>query len=404
MYDYIIVGAGISGLLAASKIGKRYPKAKIAVMEAYGTPGGRIQSYRKDELHWEKGAGRIHSTHKMVNELVEKYGLTKIKIPEATAWLSNGELTNNHWPSIATVIIDSFSQFSKQELQLHTLKELMDKVLKGDVIRKMISQFAYTSEITSLRADIALESLRKELGPINGYFYTLAEGIQALTDNLMKDAEAAGVKFFYNHRLTSIDDTKLHFTVEKVSKTFSAKKVILAIHSEGLKGLPSFKNLPILKKIKMNPLLRIYGVFAKPWFEGVRTVTDSPLRHVIPISVKTGTIMTSYTDGEDTKFWMNILKRYGEKGVSKRIIEESEALFQTKIPEPHIFKMYYWKEGCSYWLPGLYDVDEYSKAIMQPFPIKNPNIFVCGESYAANQCWVESALEHTNEMLNRYIL
>lgn len=404
MYDYIIVGAGISGLLAASKIGKRYPKAKIAVMEAYGTPGGRIQTYRKDGVQWEKGAGRIHSTHKMVNELVEKYGLTKIKISDQTNWLSGNTSESNHWPSISTVIIESFSQFSKQELQLHTLKELMDKVLKGDAVRKMISQFAYTSEITSLRADIALESLRKELGPITGYFYTLAEGIQALTDNLMKEAEAEGVKFFFGHRLISIEDIKLHFTVNKVNKIFTAKKVILAIHSEGLKGLPSFKNLPVLKKIQMNPLLRIYGAFPRTWFDKVRTITDSPLRHVIPINPTKSTIMTSYTDGEDTKFWMSILKREGEKGVSKRIIEESEALFQTKIPEPHIFKMYYWKEGCSYWLPGIYDVHEFSKAIMQPFPIKNPNIFVCGESYAVNQCWIESALEHTNEMLKRFIV
>jgi protoporphyrinogen oxidase len=371
-------------------------------MEAYGTPGGRIQSYRKDGLSWEKGAGRIHSSHKMVNALVDKYGLTKIKIPEATAYLSDGVSTNNHWPAIATVIIESFSQFSKQELQLHTLEELLTKVLKGDTVLKMISQFAYTSEITSLRADLALESLRSELGAGTG-FYTLAEGIQAITDNLMKEAEETGVKFFFNHRLTSIEhglQTKLHFS--KVE--FSAKKVILAIHSEGLKGLAPFKNLPILKKIQMNPLLRIYGAFSEPWFENIqRTVTDSPLRHVIPINRKKGTIMTSYTDGEDTKFWMNILKRYGEKGVSKRIIEESEELFQKKIPEPHIFKMYYWKEGCSYWLPGLYDVHEYSKAIMQPL-VKNPNIFVTGESYAVNQCWVESALEHTTEMLNRYIL
>lgn len=404
MYDYIIVGAGISGLLAATKISKRYPKAKIAVMEAYGTPGGRIQSYRKDGLSWEKGAGRIHSSHTMVNQLVAKYGLTKIKISDQTNWRADQTSEPNHWPAIATVIIESFSQFSKQELQLHTLEGLLNKVLKGDTVLKMISQFAYTSEITSLRADLALESLKKELGPVKGYFYTLAEGLQSITDNLMKEAEAAGVKFFFNHRLTSLEhglQTKLHFS--KVE--FSAKKVILAIHSDGLKGLAPFKNLPILKKIQMNPLLRIYGVFPLPaWFEGIpRTVTPAPLRHVIPINPKKGTIMTSYTDGEDTKFWMNILKRYGEKGVSERIIQESEELFQKKIPEPHIFKMYYWKEGCSYWLPGLYDVHEYSKAIMQPL-VKNPNIFVTGESYAVNQCWIESALEHTTEMLNRYIL
>ena len=393
-YDYIIVGAGISGLLAASKISKRYPKAKVAVMEAYGSLGGRVQSYRKDGLSWEKGAGRIHSSHKMVKDLVNKYGLTPVKIPDSTS----------SWPAIASIIIESCSKLSKQELQLNTLKEILNKVLNPKTVKHMLSQFPYTSEISSLRADLALESFRKELGVSTGYFYTLAEGLQALTDNLAAEAK---VKYFFDHRLTSFKygtPTTLIFSTKEDTVEFTAKKVILAIHSEGLKGISQFKNLPILKKITMNPLLRIYGVFPSPWFSQIpRTVTDSPLRHVIPINAKKGTIMTSYTDGEDTKFWMKILKNQGEKGVSKRIINELEELFQQKIPEPEIFKMYYWKEGCSYWLPGLYDVHEYSKAIMQPLP-KNPNIFVCGESYAVSQCWVESALEHTNEMLNRYIL
>jgi len=405
MYDYVIVGAGISGLLAATKISKRYPKAKIALAEAYEDAGGRIQTYKKKDiswkqgLQWEKGAGRIHSTHMMVGELVKKYGLTPVKIPDETSF--EGE--KGMWPTIATIIIDSFSQFSQKELQLHTLEQLMNKVLNGDTVRRMISQFAYTSEICSLRADIALEALRKELGPIRGHFYTLAEGIQSITDKMKDEALAAGVTFFFGHRLTSIQGDTLHFKFQRTSVTLKARKIILAIHSDALKGLPQFKNLPILKKIVMNPLLRIYGVFPIPaWFEGIsRTVTDSPVRHVIPISTKTGTIMTSYTDGEDTKFWMNILKQYGEEGVSKRIIQESEKLFNKKIPEPHVFKMYYWKEGCSYWLPGLYDVHEYSKSIMH---LKNSNIYVCGESYAVNQCWIESALGHTQEMLERYIL
>lgn len=398
-YDYIIVGAGISGLLSATKIAKRYPKAKIAIMEAYGSAGGRIQSYNKEGLHWEKGAGRIHSSHTMVNALIKKYGLTPVKIPDSTG----------SWPAIAAVIVNAFSKLSKQELQLHTLEQLLNKVTTADTVKNMTSHFAYTSEISSLRADLALESLTNELGADTG-FYTIAEGLQAITDKMAKEAEAeAKVKFFFNHRLTSLEHgliTKLNFTTEKTKVQFTAKKVILAIHSEGLKGLAAFRGLPILKKIAMNPLLRIYGGFPTPaWFEGIpRTITSSPLRDIIPISTKAGTIMTSYTDGEDTKFWMSILKRYGEKGVSKRIIQESEALFKRKIPEPHVFKMYYWKEGCSYWLPGLYDVHEYSRAIMQPLPLKNPNIFVCGESYAVTQCWVESALEHTSKMLERYIL
>jgi hypothetical protein len=85
-------------------------------------------------------------------------------------------------------------------------------------------------------------------------------------------------------------------------------------------------------------------------------------------------------------------------------VEESEKLFKIKIPEPHLFKMYYWKDGCSYWLPGLYDVKEASEKIMNPLPLSHPNVYVCGESYSTNQAWIESALEHADDMLQRYIL
>ena len=114
--------------------------------------------------------------------------------------------------------------------------------------------------------------------------------------------------------------------------------------------------------------------------------------------------MTSYTDAKDTEFWMTIYKKYGEEALSKRIIQESEKLFNIKIPEPHLFKIYYWKDGCSYWLPGLYDVKEASERMMNPLPLSHPNVYVCGESYSTNQAWIESALEHTDAMLERYIL
>jgi monoamine oxidase len=411
-YDYVIVGAGISGLLCAIKIAKKFPNAKIAVTEMYPNAGGRIQTYNKDGIHWEKGAGRIHSSHTHVNELVKHYGLTKIEIPNNTQWLSEGHSPEkNLWPTIARIIVDSFSKFEQSELQLHTLEQLMDKVLQGQLIRRMLSKFAYTSEVTSLRADLALQSLNKELGDGTGHFYVLAEGLQAITDNMKEDAIKLGVTFLYKYRLVSIGKadayTSLNYTVDKKLKLqLKAKKVILAIHSEGLKGISLLKNLPILKKITMKPLLRIYSVFPTPaWFESIpRTITDSPLRHIIPISTKTGAIMSSYTDSDDTRFWMNIYNNYGEKAVLKKIIKESEILFQKKIPEPHIFKLYYWKEGCSYWLPGLYNVHDYSRKIMRPIPLVNANIYICGESYAVNQAWVESALSHTTEMLETYIL
>jgi hypothetical protein len=150
----------------------------------------------------------------------------------------------------------------------------------------------------------------------------------------------------------------------------------------------------------MKPLLRTYGVFRNPWFEGMpRTITDSPLRHIIPIDERT--IMTSYTDADDTIRLKKIYDKGGDDALSQYIVTELRELFPDRdIETPIFFKSHYWKYGCSYWLPGLYDPKEESDAIMSPFP----NVFVCGESYSLKQAWVEGALEHAEQMLQKHIL
>jgi monoamine oxidase len=412
-YDFIIVGAGIAGLYSALKITTAFPKARVALIEMDKFLGGRIQTYHKGTVQFEKGAGRIHSSHALVNSLVAHYGLTKIKIPseEVAEWHPmSTQVTKNMWSSLATYIVSILHKLEKSILQTHTLEQILYSTMDGQKAKTMLNRFAYTSELNTLRADIALESLSNELGGRQGYFYVVKEGLGSIVDHMVQDLKGK-VDIFTEHRLVSLttkDKVNLNFTQgkNKVQKTFKATKAILAIHSDALKGIALFKNLPILKHLSMTPLLRIYGVFPKPaWFADIpRTITDSPLRNVIPISAASGTIMTSYTDNKDTKFWMDILKNEGEKAVSDRIISESEKLFNRSIPKPTFFKMCHWKHGCSYWLPGLYDVREESRRIMQPIPLAHPNIFVCGESYAVNQAWIESALSHADDMLQRFIL
>jgi hypothetical protein len=152
----------------------------------------------------------------------------------------------------------------------------------------------------------------------------------------------------------------------------------------------------------MTPLLRTYAVFPTPaWFKDMpRTITNSPLRHIIPINPNKGTIMISYTDGNDTTKWSKILERAGEAALCMEIMKSSRQLFKKNIPNPLFFKAHCWKNGCSYWLPGLYSTEEESKRIMNPFP----DIYVCGESYSLHQAWIEGALQHAEDMLEKYII
>jgi len=172
---------------------------------------------------------------------------------------------------------------------------------------------------------------------------------------------------------------------------------------ESLKNISPFHNLPVLKHLKMEPLFRIYQVFPKPgWFYHIsRTVTNSPLRHIIPINANKGIIMSSYTDGKDTIVWKKILDK-SEKLLENKLTGELRKLFsEIFIPDPLYTKTHYWKNGCTYWLPGLYDPVEAGIKVMTPIR-RLPEVFVCGESYSMKQAWVEGALEHAEDMLKRY--
>jgi monoamine oxidase len=135
-----------------------------------------------------------------------------------------------------------------------------------------------------------------------------------------------------------------------------------------------------------------------------RVVTNSPLRHIIPINSAKGVIMTSYTDGKDTLHWEKIKKK-GTGVVAKEIIKELRDLFpQTVIPNPLYFKYHYWPYGATYWTPGLYDPTKESDAILRPFPTRLPDVYVCGESYSMKQAWVEGALEHAESLVTKYFI
>jgi len=114
-YDYIIVGAGIAGLHCALRVVKSHPRAKIAVMEMYGTPGGRMATYHNPskDLQWEEGAGRVHSSHTLTLKYAKQYGITLEPIPFYTAWkdMYDPHVSKDLWPSLSAIISNTLSNF-----------------------------------------------------------------------------------------------------------------------------------------------------------------------------------------------------------------------------------------------------------------------------------------------------
>jgi monoamine oxidase len=180
-----------------------------------------------------------------------------------------------------------------------------------------------------------------------------------------------------------------------------ADRVILALHKEALDHIPfARRHMPALKHLTMEPLVRMYAVFplknGKTWFsEKSKMVTADPVRYIIPVGKDT--VMISYTEGPYAKHWMDLQKKKGNKVVEQEVMKHIRSLFpDLDIPDPLLFKIHPWTSGCSYWIPGLYDVRKMSDESHQ----LTDRVFACGESISLRQAWAEGALESAETLLH----
>jgi phytoene dehydrogenase-like protein len=395
MVHYTIVGAGIAGLTLAETLLDH--GHSVTLLERYPNVGGRIITNR--EPQYEIGAGRIHATHTRVKALIKRFNLHTYPIDNKLVYrplsTTTDEELGHDW--IFPAIVNMLKTLSAKTLATNTIHELLTPEW-----RTLLSRFPYWAEIHMLRADLALESFQAEMGTYKGYV-GIVEGIDALTTRLKDAVVAKGANLLVRHRVADIRKHKEGYEIvgdqgkkaEAKPFTIHADHVIIATCRCSLGKFSVLKGQPLLKQLQTSPLVRIYAQYpvtkGAAWFKDVpKTVTDSPLRFVIPINPKTGLIMISYTDGDDTKPWINL----DDADLEKTLQKEVKALYGP-VPDPVWVKKHPWPGGCTYWIPGSYDIDKAINGAMNPAK----NLWVVGESVARHQAWIESALASVEHLL-----
>jgi len=375
MADIIIVGAGIAGLTVGLAAIKKRPGARVLILEAYDYVGGRIVTYHKSPHQWEIGAGRIASTHTMLRGLMDTYGLT---------WkpLAN---PRTEFAELAPAYLDTLRLLPESILATHTIFKLLQKIHGQKAAAKFAATFPYWAELHRLRADLALKCFEEEMGAA-ATFGVCAEGLGQIPKRMAAEFESLGGEIWLN---TPVKDVRGQTVILSKGRAITAPTIILALHADAIATLPSVR-WPAGRHLRMDPLVRIYAVFPTPtWFTAKdRIIVPGRVRYVIPIDVRKGTIMISYTDGADARYW---IARMGDKaGIQAKIMADIRALFPTRhIPDPVLFKVYPWHSGCTYWLPGTYNVEEVSRSA---HTIRD-GLYACGESISTRQAWMEGALE-----------
>ena len=413
-FDIVIVGAGLAGLYCGIQLAKK--GKSVCILEKYNYTGGRVVTYHKGELSWEIGAGRISDSHTMVHSLLSQYGLKTFPLSDKQLFIeSDGTAHVNRFESIFEAVLKEISDLPAELLGTHTLEQLLKRVYGEVNAMRLLSGFAYRAEVSVLRADLGIKAFLKggEMGSYKGYSVVIG-GLSKLIDAMVKEFKKNGGILKTECEMIGLSqpDAQKQVLIEcylekKSADIIYANKVILALHSSALKACPDTRHFPALKHLVMCPLMRTYAVFplknGKPWFSGLeRCVSAGPIRYFIPINEKKGIAMVSYTDADNADFLIKMMDTKGEEALGKFIMEELGKMFPDRdIPPYTLFKAHPWYSGCTYWTPGSYDPVIMSEEAMHP-DASMPSVYACGESFSLKQAWMEGALEHASDMLNKY--
>jgi len=409
LYDIVIVGAGAAGLSTALGLKKLYPKLKIVILERYDAPGGRMWTHTakvgSETIHYESGAGRVHSSHKRCLNLIKKHNLNTIRIESMAEWRPYGakESEPNYFEQTWLELCLLFADLPKITLRSNTLRELAIDLLGSEKATQLLDMYPYRAEIEVMSAESSIP-IYTELA--SGHFVVVKEGFTTLIGSMVKEAEKLGITFVYTLEIQRLELKEGVYNVSGIKNKkyvqYKCKRVILAVPSNALQKIYPFSaDHPLLKHIRMEPLLRVYSVYKDAsWFPEHKVVTNTPLRYIIPINKEKGLIMSSYLDSRDIEQWPDTSKPENMERFEFKIRNETQILYpDLEIPKAIYTKTHLWRDSCSYWLPGDYNYKKLSAQALHPMPETYPNLHLVGESFSEKQQWIEGALEHADSLI-----
>ena len=396
-----IVGGGIAGLYSALCLLDN-GFTNICIYEATNRLGGHIYTHYDKTFQFETGGIRFNKSHTRLINLLDRFGLHKVELPKEKQFIrllcNKRVVSEDLSESFIKKVIQASKKYSKEELFNMTFGQLCDQILGLHNSHLTISSFGYNAEFHVANAYNSIEIFKRDFVN-NTTYYACVEGLSELVNRIEKELESKGVKIYKNSGLQDLSYQRSKFKLIFQNKEIiKCNRVILAIPKGSLIHLNFFteEQKQLLNSVSGIPLHRIFGQFSKPWFKNIiRTTTDIPLRHFIPIDYKQGIAQISYTDLYDADYW----KYHSDQGLDileKQLHSQLELIFpKHKIPPLQWLLSYYWKEGVHVWNVG-YDADIIRKSLQ----LIHPKLSIVGESYSSHHGWIEGALESVDTMLS----
>lgn len=399
MYDYIIIGTGISGLNLGYKLSKKFIKKKILLIEKENKIGGRIQSiYLYNNLYYESGGIRFYPEHKNLLSLLKDFKYLKkdfIKIPhDYNRDLIIEKNINKTEKDLNKILLDNKKNFTDNQLLNISFDTYSRKFLNKDELHYLKIFNGFPHIFTETSAYNGLLILKRDFQDIKDFYimksslsnflYKIVDYIQAKNNNINLGEEF--INFTKNKNIISVKTDK---------NIYKTKNLILTIPFDNLNKINNkLLDRKIINTVKGIPLCRIFSIFPQNnyWYEKLNsTYTDTKIQRIFTKGNRL--IQISYTSNKNADYW-----KKKNKNLEETLLKELKKTFpKKKILKPDYLKLHYWESGIHLWNKTIIGND-ISDIIIKP--INDLNLFICNECYSYNQRWMEGSIEMSNRVFN----
>jgi len=387
-YDFIIVGAGIAGLYAATRLQKQDPNLQILVLEKHKRKwlGGRTGNEMFQGVNVVTGAGiGRKAKDKLLIKLLKEYKVSH-----------NEFMVDKQYASTIINPVDTQKvvKYLKQEYERapfkakgKTFKQFAIEILGMQLYNKYMECAEYTDYE---KADVHETLYNYGLDDNESGWTGMMIPWQKLIEKMAND-----VSIKYSQNVEQIIKTNHDHILIKTAQghTYECAKLIIATTITSLRKL--FPYHREYKSVEGQTFLRLYGKFDKESSEIMTkevpkmTIVPGPLKKMIPMGQ--GVYMIGYTDNEMAERLKDKLKNTEtNREFMCRLIEKSLGIRKNML-KMTAMRDYYWPVGTHYYKPGI----EKYNSLSNP----EPNIYVVGEMVSKKQGWVEGALESVEKLI-----
>ena len=388
MYDYIIIGGGISGLYMNYLLTDKY---KTLLLEKNNYFGGRALNINFHGNIIRLGAGIGAPHNKSLLKLLKDIN---IKSPsyKSTINIISDEKVNMR--EMVNQIIKKYKSISFDKIKYLTAKEFIIKYFGKDFFTLYSTYAEYTDFVNS-----SMESFIKYypiIDHIPSKYTIIGVDWMILIEKLINYIEIKN-KLEKNYEVKKIvfnSTTKTY----NIDNKYETKNIIFAITIKTLTNiLKQSKMLNINYKdyndcIGYVPFIRIYSYHKNGHNLDIKgfNIVNNKLQNIIIMN--DNLLMITYSDSVNALYWKKYI--HNKKLLIEKLTKSIKDLFKTDIIIDDIYTMF-WEEGVHYYKPtnGL-TVKEIIKKLSNPAK----NIFVCGEMLSIKQGWVEGSIQSANHI------